>query len=219
MQDGIAQRSDRQRITSQFRRNLDETLGDLLDPQVLHRRKQLLRGQLGGAGQGPAFERALDVAARTGLEVERAQQKYGAVYTAARKAQWRGEDMTADLDRADKERDEARERNESARARLEALARRDFRRRLARPWAPRRIRPVVRCTRGRVQARSRGRVQARSRRSHRVANPLKSSSGDSGDDGPAEPPGPGNPHTATIGGALGPPTEPIRDPRGRSGGR
>jgi hypothetical protein len=39
-------------------------------------------------------------------------------------------------------------------------------------------------------------------RSHRTAaKPLaKSSSGDSGDDGPAEPPGPGKPHSATIGG-------------------
>lgn len=214
MAQDIAGPADSPRIGTYFRRSLDETLGDSRDRRVLHRRKELARHQLGGAGHGPRFEAELDRYARLGLRIERVQEVYGAKYRALREAQWRGHDvtaMTADVERADRDREDVRLDRERSKERLESLARIDYRRRLARPWAPRRIRPVVRCTRGRGQARA--------RRSHRVAKPLKTAGGDSGDDPPAEPPGPGNPHTATIGGVLDPPTESIRDLRGPGGGR
>ena len=171
------------RITAQLRRNLGETLSDLHDPRVIRRQRELLRGQLGGAGHGPRFEAALTVAAIARLNHSRAAQKSSVTFVAARAAHWRGDvapDVNPEVLRARRNEEAALRERTRSEGRLVKLARCDFRRRLSRPWAPRRVRPVRRAVRF---------ARARARRSHRVARPLDTVSGDSGDDGGPEPPG------------------------------
>lgn len=143
-----------------------------IDERAVRRRKALLRGQLGTAGHGPAFERALDIAARASLAHESACQESARRGAAARAAFL---ETTEGLASARQREEDARHADERAKAQLVELARRDFRVRLARPWAPRRIRPVqVRRARRRPATRSARSLGCR----RRATRPTATAAGD-----------------------------------------